>query len=103
MGVLRGSNAVGQPERRHCGGFFPEAAQQWLLARCCEAVASLPDVAQRWLLARCCAAVASWPDGGAAVASLLSFVVECIAHGWRGLEGVEDSAMSSKMLLVDFV
>ena len=50
------------------GGFWPEAARRWLLARCCAAVAScpmrrgggfLPDAARRCLLARCCAAVAS--------------------------------------------
>ena len=49
---------------------MPYAALQWLLARCCTAVAScprlcgrcyLPDAARRWLLARCCAAVASCP------------------------------------------
>ena len=72
--------------RRSGGGFLPDAARRWLLARCCAAVAScpmrhgggfLPDAARWWLLARCCAAVAS-----------LSFVVECIAQGKRGLEDV---------------
>ena len=44
-----------------------------------------PNVTWQWLLARCGAAVA-----------LLAFVVECIALGWRGLEDVEVSEISSK-------
>ena len=58
------------------------------------------ETARRWLLARCGAAVASCPmqrGGGVLPVASVSSVVECIAHGWRGLGGVKVSEMSSKM------
>ena len=52
--------AVASCPMRRGGGFLPDAARRWLLARCGAAVAScpkrrgggfLPDAARRWLLA----------------------------------------------------
>ena len=89
---------------------------QWLLARCCAAVASCPmrraDAARRWLLARCCAAVASCPmlrGGGFLPDPVLRWLLaRCCAPMLRGSGFLPDAArrwlrchLSSNVLRTD--